>query len=141
MAIVIRNKEILQDVINRLEKLNFDGSQPVYACELKEHKLNRTLAQNGLYWLWVGEIKDHIYLSTGERHSKDDLHDYLSSEFLPTRVIEVMGKIKAIRSSTAKLNTKTFTNYLEQIDMYAVNNLELNLSRPQDLYFKAMGIE
>jgi len=103
--------------------------------EIKPNKLTRSNAQNNLYWEWVSLVSDEL------GYTKDETHALLRDKFLGYNEYKNKkgSEIKELRSTT-KLNTKDFTNYLEQIDILMAE-YGITLPRPEDLYYKAMGIK
>lgn len=80
-----------------------------YLAEVKVYRKKRSLPQNKLYWMWLRCISDE----TG--NDEKALHEYFSSEFLNWEGSMIFGNYVAVRKSTAELDTKEFTDYLEQI--------------------------
>jgi len=103
-----------------------DGMEVV----IRAHKSRRSLSANGLYWQWVDRIRWHVAESTGQIYSAEELHEWLKGKFLPTKTVEVGGETQRCRLSTAKLNTKEFGEYMDQIDKYCSANLMLFLPVP-----------
>ena len=132
---ILRSRQIRDNCLGFIRDLSLDTAMQV---EIKPYKKNRTLAQNRLLWLWNTEIADHIYESTGERYSPEEVHEWMKAHFLPVRTISIDNEAVLIRRSTRDMNTKELTEYLEQIDFYAGANLGLQLTHPADLYWEAM---
>lgn len=104
---------------------------------IREHRSSRSLAQNRLMWAWNKQIATYIEETSGEIHSDEAIHAYLKQTFLPMQVATVRGEVVRERKSTAKLNTKEMSEYMEKIDMWASRDLGLVLN----LYHQAMGIK
>jgi len=148
MKMLLDAKGKVFDLIQKLTRIQFNGSMPVYVAEVKPYKLTRSSAQNRMMWMWLKLIADHITEHTPEQYdeagqiilfSDDDMHEWFKSVYLPTKIVDYGGKIIRVNKSTARLKTDEFTNYLEKIDMYAAQHLNLVLPHPDDLYWKAMG--
>jgi len=101
-----------------------------WEVEIKPHKAQRSNRQNSTYWMWVDHIRLHVADATGNFYTKDQLHEFLASKFLPTEVVTIAGEEKATRKSTAKLSTAEFAAYLDQVDRYCVTSLGLYLPQP-----------
>ena len=111
----------------------------------------RTLAQNRLYWSWLSQIEQQ----TGQH--RDDWHIYFKRRFLASiyakddgefaQMIDSVKKLKThlctleyenIATSVAKLlstttaSSKQFTDYLNDIEVWAYAN-GLTLTIPQEL--------
>lgn len=140
---ILDNKFKVQQIIDRLYLVNPGSDQPTYQLTIDEYKTTRSSAQNRLYWMWLKIIADHVthHDTSGTLFSDNDMHDWLREKFLDTRLIEVRGEFVKSRKSTTKLNTKEFTDYLEKIDMFCAQTLNLVLPHPEDLYYSAMGIK
>ncbi len=118
-----KDKEAVKSVIDKLpEGIRYDVS-------IKRHRERRTIDQNRLYFLWLACISNE----TG--HSKDDLHDYFKQSYLGFEQRAVLnGKIH-VNPSTSALDTKQFTDYLEQIQVFANTELGIILPSPEDMEF------
>ena len=114
---------------------------------------SRSVAQNRLMWMWLGEIEK----VTG--NNKDDLHFEFKKRFLiaiyerdDQQYAEMCHAIKALRNSqseqykvvadgviretsTTKMNTKQFTEYLNHIHNYVLARLGIMLTIPDELRF------
>lgn len=110
MYFLVKEPGDVLDAIQYLETLPADKSWDV---EITEHKLNRTKQQSRLYWHWMGVLSDQ----TG--YSKDDMHEFFKGKFLPVETKKIMGKEVTVSASTADLDVKQFTEYLEQICAWA----------------------
>lgn len=137
-------------ILNSIQKVNYmmerlrlinpkNDNQPTYMVTVGEYRSNRSTAQNRLLWLWLKLIVDHIKDTTGQIFSDEDMNEWFKEKFLETKIIEFRGEVLKARKSSKKLNTKEFTHYLENIDMYCAENLGLVLPHPDDLYYSAMG--
>jgi len=104
--------------------------------DVTPHSNKRTLKQNSLYWMWLACIEDE----TG--NDKNFLHDYFVKRFMVTEEIDAFGDVidfaKSLRLSDAEVkrtstrSTKQFTNYLDQIQMFAIRELNISLPIPED---------
>lgn len=106
---------------------------------IREHRSSRSLAQNRLMWSWNRQIATHLEETMGEIHSDEAIHAYLKQTFLPMQVAKIRGEVVRERKSTAKLNTKEMSEYMEKVDMWASRDLGLVLDHPDDVYHQAMG--
>ena len=118
-----KDKEAVKSVIDKLpESVRYDVT-------IKRHRERRSLDQNCLYFLWLACIADE----TG--HSKDDLHEYFKQQFLGFEQRAVLNKRVYLNPSTATLNMKQFSEYLDNIQVFANSELGILLPNPQDLEF------
>lgn len=107
--------------------------------EFKEHKAKRSTAQNRLMWMWNQVIADHLREYLGQENSSQDVHEVLVRKKFGVRVLEVGAEEPIIvRKRTRKLTTKEFSEYLEWLDMYCAEYLQLILPRPEELYMLAI---
>ncbi|MDR2888169.1 MAG: recombination protein NinB [Bacteroidales bacterium] len=105
-----------------------------YLVEIKVKREKRTIDQNALYWLWLSCIMSE----TG--NDRDTLHEFFKSRFLEAdnvtvRMLDVLYNV-AIPRSTAKLDTKEMTGYLNRIQQFANTDLGIALPTLEDLYWE-----
>lgn len=124
---------------NAVEHINGLDPEKPWQIVVGPHASKRSLAQNRLYWKWVHAIQQHLLDTAGRHYSDKQIHAWLREKFLPTEVVEIKGEVKEARKSTADLNTKEMSKYLNDIDMYCAAELDLVLPHPQDLWYEAMG--
>lgn len=107
--------------------------------EFKEHKAKRSLAQNRLLWVWNQEIANHFREHFGQENSSEDVHEVFVRKKFGVKVIQAGNEEPIIvRKRTRKLNTKEFCEYLNWVEQYCAEYLELMLLQPDDLYHLAM---
>jgi len=90
----------------------------------------RNIHQNKLYWLWLTCLE----AETG--NDKNDLHEFFKDKFLKKELIEVFETQILKEVSTAKLDKKQFSAYLEKIQIFAQTELEIKLPEPKDKEFE-----
>lgn len=96
----------------------------------KKIVVKRSNDQNSLYWLWLTCIEKE----TG--NDRNDLHDYFRSKFLPITEKKIFDDVKIELTSTTKLTTIDFKNYLDKIQIFANSELSIVLPNPEDIYFE-----
>lgn len=102
--------------------------------ELKKYRSKRSAAQNALYWgVWLP------YISSVTGYTVDELHDKFRIKFLGTRIVQVRGDVYHVPKSTTKLNTKEFSEYLNEIDRMMSTEVGVTLPHPEDVYYEALG--
>ena len=141
MRFILNSKQVINELINKLLQLNPGTEQPVFEADIKECKANRSLAQNRLLWLFLGQLSKDYNLTRGKQHSPETWNVYFKSQFLDSEIVEIRGEVIKKVKSTTKLNTKTFTDYLERIDFYCADELGIKLQHPDDMYWEAMGLK
>ena len=117
-----------QHAIECIKRLTLE---PIHIIEIKEYRKNRSLEQNSLHWDRLDVIRLHIADSTGQVYSQEELHDFFKSKLLPIKFIDVGGEIVEVRRSTKKLNTKEFSEFMDHIDRYCIERLNLFLPTPE----------
>ena len=80
----------------------------------------RSMPQNALLWLWLGEIASQVHKRIGESHEAETLHEFFKEKFLPTKTIRV-GKAEVNYKSTRKLDKGEMNHYMTQVHQWAVN--------------------
>lgn len=131
MRIVIDDDKDLFRAITYLKNLNKDKK---WTMEVKEYRKDRSGKQNKMMWMWLGLIGNEL------GYDKDDLHAFFKAKFLGMTTREVMGEVIAEPHTSTTLNTKEFTEYLEQIDRFTSTELGISLPHPEDIYYEAMGM-
>ena len=133
---LLASDHLTAQALATIRELPRDGSWQVVVAP---YRRNRSLAQNRLYWLWLKVIADHVFETTGQQVSDEDMHEWFKARFLGTRIVEVNGEAVRAAKSTRTLSVAEFSQYLERIDHFAAEHLGLTLPHPQDMYPEAMG--
>lgn len=134
-VIVLRDHRLKNRAIHAIRSTPL---APVYEVIIRLHRNKRTLAQNNLYWMWMTEISKHVFFSTGKRFSPEDIHEWFKDQFLGKRAVQINGITTIVTRSTTKLKIPEFTEYLQRIEHYARDELDLQLTHPADHYPVAM---
>jgi hypothetical protein len=125
MKFVIKDSKDKQSLINYLKELEND-----YIVEVKKQRNNRSNMQNNYYWKCiVQELSDF----TG--FFPDEMHDILKVKFSSEwQTIEIEDKIVGVHTlnSTARMNTKEFEIYADQIRIWALTELGIRLMLPNE---------
>lgn len=112
-------------VIDYVENLP-EGKQ--YTAEIKVKRKQRSTDQNRLYWLWL----TCIMAETGEH--KGRLHEFFKQYFLGMDEHWAFNRYQVmVPRSTATLDTKQMTDYLERVQQFAATELGILLPNPEDL--------
>lgn len=101
-----------------------------YVITIKRMNTKRSIAQNDLMWMWF----DCISRETGT--SKDDIYMYYCKKFL-CKIITIGEKREKIYSTSSKLNTEQMTEFLNNIQADAAQELGIRLPQPEDRFFEA----
>ena len=98
---------------------HFDGSDKPLKITIKNAG-KRSLNQNALMWMWLGELSHQIKLKSRESYSTDDLHEYFKSRFCPSKELK-FNKATINVASTTRLDTGEMHFYMNQLHEWAVN--------------------
>ncbi len=136
---------------NNYTQANFEGKPLV--VEVRPESKDRSKAQNRLYWKWVHEI----HKKTG--NDEDQLHFEFKKKFLigilkrdDDEYAAMCLAISALKqseseqykaiadgvireTSTTRMNTSQFTNYLNLIEAFALKEFGMVLPVPDDLKY------
>ena len=108
-----------------------------------EVRSKRSDAQNKLLWLWNGMIQTHLRESFGQLASSEEWHEILVSKLWPAEVHPVQlpdgTRYRVGRAKTRKFNISEMTSYLELLDAYCAEHLQLLLPHPDDLMYAIYG--
>jgi len=130
---VLVSEPIVQRCLDDIRARALNGTT-VWSCEIKPYKKKRSLAQNNLYWMWVGIIADDLGYMEPE-----DIHEELAKIFLPPHFYTGLDKEQhERRMSTTALHVREFTDYLNRVEMWAATEFNIRLPHPMD-YDEAMG--
>jgi hypothetical protein len=125
MRMIVVDKASLAYFIRRISEIVLDGKKK-FIGEFKIYRIQRSIKQNKLYWLYLRCIHDE----TG--HDEEDLHRYFKKKYLGWETKEIFGEDLNVISSSTNLNTKEFSIYLEQIRMQMLNDQSIDLPQPGD---------
>lgn len=118
---------------------------PPFVVTIEQKKLKRSVGQNSLYWKWATIIGEEVGMTMNEQHEQfkrsflmpileRDNEDYANMMDTIRTVYKDLSKEKGMQlnkhvmkfTSTTALNTKQFTEYLEEIETHARNmNIQL----------------
>ena len=125
MHFVINSDKDKQSLINYLKELGND-----YIVDVKKQRNNRSNMQNNYYWACIVQP-----LSNELGYFPDEMHDTLKIKFSSEwQRIEINDKIVGLQTvkSTAKMNTKAFEIYADQIRIWALTELGIRLMLPNE---------
>jgi len=99
------------DFIRIVQEFKLDGKKR-FIGEFKQFREKRSIKQNSLYHSWLNCIEKE----TGNDH--DAMHEFFKRKFLSFSCHDIYGEEVAIPLSTTKLDTKQFTDFLENVKMF-----------------------
>ena len=125
MKFVIKDKQDKQSLINYLKELGND-----YIVKVKKQRNNRSNMQNNYYWACIVQP-----LSEELGYFPDEMHDTLkikfSSEWQSIEINERQIGLQTV-NSTARMNSKEFEVYADQIRIWALTELGVRLMLPNE---------
>ena len=125
MKFVIKDKQDKQTLINYLKELGNN-----YTVEVKKQRNNRSNMQNNYYWSCIVQP-----LANELGYFPDEMHDTLkvkfASEWQSIDINERQIGLQVV-NSTAKMNTKDFEVYADQIRIWALYELGVRLMLPKE---------
>ena len=125
MKFVIKNNQDKQSLINYLKELEND-----YIVSVKKQRNNRSNMQNNYYWACIVQP-----LASELGYFPDEMHDCLkikfASEWQSIEINERQIGLQVINSS-ARMNTKEFEVYADQIRIWALTELGIRLMLPNE---------
>ena len=81
----------------------------------------RSLDSNRYYWAVLGDISEQVV--PGRSYEPSVYHEYFRTLFLPERMVELPdGSLKMLEPSTSELNQSSFSEYVEKVVMWALQN-------------------
>jgi len=125
MKFVIKNRQDKQSLINYLKELEND-----YIVDVKKQRNNRSNMQNNYYWACIVQP-----LASELGYFPDELHDCLKVKFASEwQSIEINEKQIGLQvvNSSARMNTKDFEIYADQIRIWALSELGIRLMLPNE---------
>ena len=125
MKFVIKDNKDKQSLINYLKELGND-----YLVDVKKQRNNRSNMQNNYYWACIVQP-----LGQELGYFPDEMHDTLKVKFASEwQSIEINEKQIGLQTvnSTARMNTKEFEVYADQIRIWALTELGIRLMLPNE---------
>ena len=137
---------LVRSEYDRARLINFlqsaDLAKPIKVT-VTEIKANRSKAQNSLLWKWNGEIQQHMREAFGQMASDEEWHEILVSKLCPSEIHPVTlpdgTRYRVGRARTSKFKVDQMTQYLELLDAYCAESLNLLLPHPEDLVYAIWG--
>ena len=125
MNFVINNNQDKQSLINYLKELKSN-----YIVSVKKQRNNRSNMQNNYYWACIVQP-----LGESLGYFPDEMHDTLKVKFATEwQSIEINERQIGLQvvNSTARMNSKEFEIYAEQIRIWALTELGVRLMLPNE---------
>jgi len=125
MNFVINTSQDKQNLFNYLKELETD-----YIVKVKKQRNNRSNMQNNYYWACIVQP-----LGESLGYFPDEMHDTLKVKFASEwQSIDINDKQIGLQTvnSTARMNTKEFEVYANQIRVWALTELGIRLMLPNE---------
>ena len=125
MNFVVNTTKDKQMLFNHLKDLDSD-----YIVDVKKQRNNRSNMQNNYYWACIVQP-----LASELGYFPDEMHDCLKVKFASEwQSVEIHEKQIGLQvvNSTARMNTKEFEIYAEQIRIWALTELGVRLMLPNE---------
>lgn len=114
-------KQKLFDVLRNLK-----GTKLI---KIEKYSKKRSNPQNRYYW---GVVLKYLSEITG--FSVSEMHDVLKAKFLPyERANRVTSEVVQFGRSTTELNTLQYEEFLEQVRIWALNELDCLIPLPNEI--------
>lgn len=114
-------KQKLIDVLRNLK-----GTKLI---KIEKYSKKRSNPQNRYYW---GVVLKYLSEITG--FSVSEMHDVLKAKFLPyERANRVTSEVVQFGRSTTELNTLQYEEFLEQVRIWALNELDCLIPLPNEI--------
>ena len=125
MNFVVNTTQDKQALFNYLKELGSD-----YIVKVKKQRNNRSNMQNNYYWACIVQP-----LANELGYFPDEMHDILKVKFASQwESIDINDKQVGLQvvNSSARMNTKEFEIYAEQIRVWALTELGIRLMLPNE---------
>lgn len=138
--LMLRNESDRTRLLGYIQSLDLTKPRRLTIVEVRS---KRSDAQNRLLWQWNGLIQAHLRDSFGQLASAEEWHEILVAKLWPAEVHPVElpdgTRYRVGRAKTRKFNTQQMTQYLELLDAYCAEHLQLLLPHPEDLMMAIYG--
>lgn len=121
------------DVVNKnTVKKAFDLPDGGY--ELKITKKNkRSLSQNAYYWACVVPMIQQGLKDLGHDLALQETHDFMKARFNSREIVNPeTGEVISVPKSTSDLNKTQFGEYIERIQRFAAEYLDIVIPNPNE---------
>jgi len=119
---IVKNGILIPDNKNLYKNLLTSLENSTIVWEIKKFRNIRSISQNKYYW-WILN-----FISAEFGDIQENYHEFFKTKFLALK-IELLGCETMSYVSTASLNTKQFTEYIEKIRQFM--SLEMDFYIPQ----------
>jgi hypothetical protein len=127
---ILRSHYVVSAVLESIRKLELDADKPKWQVVIEPFKKARSNKQNRLYWEWMTLVS----IETG--YTKLESHQAFRTLFKDAYGLEKVGSIGGhefiIRVSTKTLDPKVFAQYMQDVERFCIDTLNIYLPHPED---------
>ena len=116
----VKEGKIVLDNPSRLATY-LSGLMGQVVLSVKPFKETRTDKQNALYWAYMTEM------GRVSGYSKEEMHEVMKRKF-NVKTVEVAGEVYEVGGSTTRMTTAEFTEYVRQVEQFALEQFDLILN-------------
>ena len=120
MIYILRADTQRNACIKHINALVLSDNQ-AYSVNIGLYKPKRNNEQNALLWRIYNEIAQAFGCTS------DAVHEYCKRQFLGYTETEINGEIVKVGNSTARLSTKEFAEYVDEVTAWAVCDFGIGL--------------
>ena len=106
-----------------------------FEVRIQKHTKKRSTDQNSLFHKWMQILAEH----TG--YTAKEMKDIVVMECLGTRPVSYGGKTVEVLLETSNLNTMEFSQMMDQVYRWALNDLDCLLPLPEDEFNEQLSRE
>ena len=128
------SKNNFGELAQLLTELTSDGKY--YRVIIKEWRDKRSVDQNSLLWMWLGEISKQARVN-GQEFSAEIWHEYFKKYYCPEKQIRMPAGEPVTTKSTKLLDTGEMTHYLSRIEQWAQDRM-FTLTTPINSEYREM---
>src|SRR5689334_2830590 len=104
---------------NRILALPLEGQ--IWDVTVKEWEPRRSVEANRRLWAL------HKAASEATGHSPEEMHEYCKFRFLPHALVKVKDDVAEVPSSSAKLTSQDFRDFMDQVEAFYISELGVML--------------
>jgi hypothetical protein len=109
----------------------FELADGWYELEKPKRKNKRSLSQNAYYWGVVVAMVHEGLRDMGNDVSLQETHEFLKHRFNSKEIVNTLiGEVHSVPMSTTALNKEDFGAYIEKIQQFAAEYLNINIPNP-----------
>ena len=124
----VKNGKLLLDTPDLFQKVIYGLEGKDIEVTIQKLRKKRSLNQNSWYWgVAIELISDHTGLEP------EEVHDFLKDKFLKDKEIVIGGEKRMVTPSSTRLSTAGFTKYMEVIQRWALDKLDINIPSPGEI--------